>query len=328
LEALVGAACLDSPTAAGLTVEMEVEPPKPILPGYNADPHAAVFGDRYYVYPTSDEGDWQSTAFSCWSSKDLVQWTNEGLILDLPRDLSWAKARAWAPAMIRRNGRYFFYFAAEQKIGVAVSDGPCGKLVDPLGKPLVTPSPQHPGQAIDPFAFIDDDGQAYLYYGQGNLYVAKLTGDMISLGGLPTRITPPGFNEGAFMIKRGGLYYFMWSQNDARDVDYQVAYGVAASPLGPIVVPPDNVILQKRGRAVGTGHNSVIQIPGTDRWYLFYHRHAVPNGNGYLRETCLAPLTFGPDGRIERIDPLTAAFPEGWAGEPLAPVADAPDPAL
>jgi beta-xylosidase len=106
------------------------------------------------------------------------------------------------------------------------------------------------------------------------------------------------------MIKRHGLYYFMWSENDARDPGYQVAYGVSTSPLGPIVVPSDNVILRRRGRARGTGHHSVVEVPGTDRWYIFYHRHAVPDGNGYLRETCLAPLEFEPDGRIKTVDPL------------------------
>jgi beta-xylosidase len=289
---------------------MASEPPKPIIEGYTADPHAAVFDGTAYVYPTSDTGDWQSTDFSCWSSRDLVHWTDEGVIFDLPQDLRWAKTRAWAPAMIRRDGKYFFYFAAEQKIGVAVSDAPCGKLVDALGAPLVTPSKQHPGQAIDPFAFIDDDGQAYLYYGQGNLYAYKLKPDMITLDGPPTKMTPPHFNEGVFMIKRGGVYYFMWSENDARDPRYQVAYGTSLSPLGPIDVPPDNVILQRRGRAVGTGHNSVIRAPDSDRWYIFYHRHAVPNGNGYKRETCLAPMTFEPDGRIDKIDPLADPFPE------------------
>jgi beta-xylosidase len=308
---LAGAACSDSPTLRALATEMAIDPPRPILDGYTADPHAAVFDGTYYVYPTSDDGDWLSTEFSCWSSPDLVHWTNEGVILDLPLDLRWAKTRAWAPAMIRRDARYFFYFAAEQKIGVAVSEEPCGQLVDALGEPLVTPSKQYPGQAIDPFAFIDEDGQAYLYYGQGNLYAYRLKPDMVTLDGPPTKMTPPHFNEGVFMVKRGGLYYFMWSQNDARDVNYQVAYGISTSPLGPITIPPDNVILQKRGRVVGTGHNSAIQIPGTDRWYLFYHRHAVPNGSGYLRETCLAPMMFGPDGRIGKIDPLTAAFPDG-----------------
>jgi beta-xylosidase len=310
LAVFVGGACVEPPPSATTALEMAIEPPWPILEGYTADPHAVVFDDTYYVYPTSDDGDWQSTRFSCFSSTDLVHWTDQGIILDLPQALRWAKTRAWAPAMIRRDGRYFFYFAAEQKIGVAVSDEPCGQLVDALGAPLVTPSIQHPGQVIDPFAFIDDDGQAYLYYGQGNLYAYKLKPDMITLDGAPTKMTPPHFNEGVFMIKRGGLYYFMWSENDARDVRYQVAYGISRSPLGPIEIPPDNVILQRRGRVVGTGHNSAINVPGTDRWYIFYHRHAVPHGSGYLRETCLAPLEFSEGGQIEKIDPLAAPFPE------------------
>jgi hypothetical protein len=121
----------------------------------------------------------------------------------------------------------------------------------------------------------------------------------------------------ALRILPAGLYYFMWSENDARDVGYQVAYGISLSPLGPIEVPHDNIILQKRGRAVGTGHHSVIQIPGTDRWYIFYHRHAIPNGSGYTRETCLSRMEFEPDGSIKKIDPLAQAFPDGAGGEPL-----------
>ena len=83
-----------------------------------------------------------------------------------------------------------------------------------------------------------------------------------------------------------------------------MAYGVARSPLGPIEVPPDNVILTGRGQVRGTGHHSVVQAPGSDRWYLFYHRHALPNGSGYARETCLAEMEFESDGRIKKVDPL------------------------
>jgi hypothetical protein len=76
----------------------------------------------------------------------------------------------------------------------------------------------------------------------------------------------------------------------------------------PITIPPDNVVLQQRGRVRGTGHHSVIQVPGTDSWYIFYHRHALTNGSGYARETCLSPMEFELDGRIKRIDPLQPAF--------------------
>jgi beta-xylosidase len=305
------------PLLEAKALEMAIEPPKPILEGLTADPHANVFDDTYYVYPTSDKAEWQTTDFSCWSSKDLIHWKNEGMVLDVTKDLKWAKIRAWAPAMIRRDGKYFFYFCAEQQIGVATSDQPTGKFVDALDQPLIKPSKQYPGQAIDPFAFIDDDGQAYLYYGQGNLYAYKLKPDMITLDGSPARMTPRGFNEGIFVIKRNGIYYFMWSQNDARDERYQIAYGTSKSPLGPIEIPADNVILQKHGRAVGTGHHAVVQVPGTDRWYIFYHRHAIPDGNGYTRQTCLAPMEFDAAGRIKKVDPLAVAFPEGSKGEPI-----------
>jgi beta-xylosidase len=133
-------------------------------------------------------------------------------------------------------------------------------------------------------------------------------------------MTPPHFNEGVFMIKRKGIYYFMWSENDARDPNYQVAYGVSKSPLGPIEVPPDNVILQRRGRVVGTGHHSVVAVPGTDdRWYIFYHRHAIPNGSGYQRETCLAPLEFEADGRIAKVDPLANVILDSAPDDQITP---------
>ncbi len=310
------AACLGHATSSNDDPAAS-DAPAPILEGLTADPHAVVFDDTYYVYPTSDKAEWLTTDFSAWSSKDLVHWQREGMLLDVTRDLQWAKLRAWAPAMIRRDGKYFFYFSADQKIGVAVNDAPTGRFADVLRRPLIEPSDTYPAQVIDPFAFIDDDDQAYLYYGQGNLYGLKLDRDMTSFDGPPQKLTPSHFNEGVFVIKRRGTYYFMWSENDARDVRYQVAYGTSASPLGPIEIPSDNVILQRRGPVVGTGHHSVVQVPGTDRWYMFYHRHAIPNGNGYLRETCLARMEFDADGRIKPVDPLAPAFPAGSPGEPM-----------
>ncbi|HLP78259.1 MAG TPA: family 43 glycosylhydrolase, partial [Candidatus Paceibacterota bacterium] len=297
--------------------EMAIEPPKPILEGHTADPHAVVFDDTYYVYPTSDKSEWQTTDFSCWSSKDLIHWKNEGMILDVTKDLKWANLRAWAPSMTRRDGTYYFYFCADAKIGVATNNAPFGRFKDALDRPFAVSTKEAPCQAIDPCAFIDDDGQAYFYYGQGNLYVRKLNRDMISFDSEPKRLTPPRFNEGIFVIKRKGIYYFMWSENDARSEDYRVAYGTSKSPLGPITVPPDNVVLRKHGRAIGTGHHAVIQVPGTDRWYIIYHRHAIPNGNGYTRETCIVPMEFDAAGRIKKADPLTVAFPPGSKGEPI-----------
>ncbi|RYE04694.1 MAG: hypothetical protein EOP44_05500, partial [Sphingobacteriaceae bacterium] len=144
--------------------------PPPVLPGVYADPNLTVFNGKFYIYPTTDgtEG-WQSTYFTCWSSDNLVNWKNEGIILDLPKDLSWAKVRAWAPAIAQKNGKYYFYYSADVNIGVAVADKPSGPFKDPLGKPLIAKGSVR-GQVIDPMVFTDDDGAAYLYFGQGQCH--------------------------------------------------------------------------------------------------------------------------------------------------------------
>ncbi len=296
-------------------------PPPPILDGYRADPDIRVFGDTYYIYPTSDKPFWNTTDFSCFSSKDLIHWKNEGIILDVAHQLSWANIKAWAPTATTRNGKYYFYFVANGQIGVATSDAPNGPFTDALGHPLIGKNDPPKTYPIDPDVFVDDDGQAYLYYGNGHLAVAKLNADLISLEGAAVELTPKDkadpFREGIFVIKRKGLYYFMWSVDDARSDNYHVAYGTAHSPLGPIEIPPNNVILRKHGLAKGTGHHGVVNVPGTDRWYIAYHRHAIPNGNGYTREVCLNRLEFNDDGTIKPVDPLAPTFPAGSPGEPI-----------
>jgi beta-xylosidase len=310
--------------------------PPPILTDkFTADPDAHVFGDTYYVYPTVDKDNWATTEFNVWSSKDLIHWKDDGIILNLAGgDVSWAKLYAWAPGVTTFNHKYYMYFCGDKKIGVAVSDTPTGPFKDALDHPLVAPGnpPALRGQQIDPCPFIDPataappihPAQPYLFWGNGHLYGRKLANDMTSFDGDLHDLTPHfqggRFNEGVFVIKRHDTYYFMWSENDARSPDYRVAYGTSDSPLGPIHVPapPANrIILSKSGLVVGTGHHSVINIPGTDRWYIIYHRHAVPGGNGFIRETCLSPLHFNPDGSIQPVDVTHPAFPENSPGEPL-----------
>ncbi len=294
--------------ADDLTAVRQTMPPPPVLPGYHADPHLAVFGDTYYVYPTTDGSEgWASTSFSCMSSKDLIHWRNHGVILRLGVDIQWADRRAWAPAIATRNGKYYFYISAAQNIGVAVADTPHGPFTDPLGKPLV-PAGRWPGQTIDPMVFVDDDDAAYLYWGQGHCYVVKLNEDMISFDPEAVQnITPPGYNEGAFVIKRQGIYYLMWSEYDTRDPRYSVAYGTATSPLGPFQKAENNPILQGKGLVRGAGHHSVVQVPGKDLWFIAYHRFAIPDGSGYQRETCISPMRFHPDGSIQEVDVFEAA---------------------
>lgn len=294
-------------------------PPKPILDGFTADPAIRVFGDTYYVYPTSDKPNWMTTDFSVWSSKDLVEWKNEGMILDVANDLKWADIKAWAPDCIERNGTYYFYFCADGKIGVATSDKPTGPFKDALGRPLIEKGGKVTTNPIDPYPFIDDDGQAYLYYGNGQpAQVVKLNPDMISIDGQPVDLSLKDFREGVVVFKREGKYYFMWSIDDARSPNYRVGWGFSRTPHGPVKTPnKDFIVLQKNGAAVATAHHSVVNVPGTDRWYAAYHRHAIPDGSGYKRETCLVPMEFTSNGAIKPMDPMKAAFESGDTGEPI-----------
>ncbi len=276
----------------------------PVIPGLYADPHIANFGGRYYLYPTTDgfEG-WSGTHFEAFSSADLVNWTEHGVILDLGPDVSWADNRAWAPAIATRSGRYYFYFSAATNIGVAVADSPTGPFRDALGRPLIRAG-QFSGQMIDPMVFTDDDGTSYLYWGQGAARVVRLNSDMISFDPAQVRtITPPGYNEASFVFKRNGIYYLMWSENDTRSEDYRVAYATGSSPLGPWT--KRGIVLRKRTDQgiLGTGHHSVVQAPGTDTWQVAYHRFAVPGGNGINRETTIDRMEFNTDGTIRPIAP-------------------------
>lgn len=284
-------------------------PPRPVLPSVYADPHIAVFGDTFYIYPTTDGSDgWRSTSFRAWSSRDLVEWKDEGVILDLPRDLSWANAHAWAPATAEKNGKYYYYFSAAQNVGVAVADSPAGPFKDPLGRPLVAKEDYRGMQTIDPMVFVDDDGAVYLYWGQGRCKAVRLHEDMVSFNKDEVRdLTPPGYNEGPFVHKRSGVYYLSWSEFDTRDPRYSVAYATGSSPLGPFTKAPGNPILRQSGRVKGAGHHSIARIPGSDRWVIAYHRFRIPGGNGYNRETCLSPLLYAEDGRILPVDVFEAA---------------------
>lgn len=305
------------PGAQALGETERAAAPKPILDGFTADPAIRVFGDTYYVYPTSDKPNWMTTDFSVWSSKNLLDWKKEGMILDATRDLKWANIKAWAPDCVERNGKFYFYFCANERVGVAVADKPTGPFVDPLGRPLVQKSEKVRTYPIDPYPLIDDDGQAYLFLGNGTPTVFKLKPDMITLDGDPATFRLKEFREGIVVFKRQGKYYFMWSVDDARSDDYRVGYGISDSPYGPVSSPTNFIVLRQHGPAKGTGHHSVVNVPGTDRWYAAYHRHAIPNGNGYQRETCLARMEFNPDGTIKPMDPMVPAFPPGSAGEPL-----------
>jgi arabinoxylan arabinofuranohydrolase len=293
------------------------------LPGLYADPDIiyAQKTKKFYLYPTSDGvTNWLGTSFKSFSSTDLVNWKDEGIILDLHKDVAWAENKAWAPTIIERkiNGKYkyFYYFCAEQKIGVATSNSPTGPFTD-LGKPLLEKRPDgflRKGQTIDPDVFEDPQtDKFYLFWGNGFMAGAELNDDMLSLKTETIKeLTPPkNYTEGTHVFYRNGLYYFLWSQHDTRDPNYRVRYGTTTSLLENLTIPEDNlVIVRDDAKGIyGTGHNSTIQLPGQDEWYLVYHRFTYPNGikmgreAGYNREVCIDKLEFNPDGSIQPVQP-------------------------
>ncbi|MBV4357558.1 family 43 glycosylhydrolase [Parasegetibacter sp. MAH-26] len=300
-----------------------VENHNPAIAGLYADPDI-IFAEktgRFYMFPTSDGfNGWSGTYFKSFSSPDLVNWKDEGVILQLGKDVSWAKSRAWAPCIIERkvNGqyKYYYYFCAEAKIGVAVSDNPTGPFVD-LGQPLISKRPEvitRGGQTIDPDVFQDPQtGKCYLYWGNGYMAGAELNDDMISLKTETIKdFTPDStYREGTHVFYRNGIYYFMWSEDDTRDPNYRVRYGMSTSPMGPMKIPVSNLVVARKDASgiYGTGHNSTIQVPGKDEWYLVYHRFNYPNGikmggdAGFNREVCIDKMEFNPDGTIKQVVP-------------------------
>ncbi len=305
----------------------------PVISGLYADPEIlyAEQTGRYYLYPTTDgEVGWNNHDFRVYSSDDLRTWTDEGVMFDLRTDCSWADSKGWAPCIIERkyvgkrgktSYKYFYYFVAEGKIGVAVADRPTGPFRDALGRPMLTERPEgvRGGQVIDPDVFCDPQtGKYYLYWGNGFLAVAELNDDMVSLKEGTTRILIPRerkrdfhYNEGTYVFYRNGKYYFTWSENDTRSPNYRVRYTVSDSPTELTGGVSRTVLLAKDGSKGiwGTGHHAVIQRPATDDWYIVYHRFARPDAiklgwdAGYHREICIDRLEFNDDGTLKPVHP-------------------------
>lgn len=299
----------------------------PALPGFHADPEILFSkkNNMFYAYPTTDgTPGWGGHEFYVYSSPDLVTWKKENCILDLATDqVTWAMGNAWAPCIEEKledgKYKYYFYFSGHNPekdrkvLGCAVADSPTGPFKD-LGHPLIDTNITG-GQLIDSDVFTDPvSGKTYFYWGNGNLVASELTPDMTTISN-PVVITPEGgtlddyaFREGVYVFYRDGLYYFLWSVDDTGAKNYHVAYGTSKSPLGPIEVAKDPIVLiqDPENGIYGTGHNSVIQIPGKDEWYIVYHRinkNYVDKDPGVHREVCIDKLEFNPDGTIKRVVP-------------------------
>ena len=278
---------------------------------FTADPSARVFEGRVYVYPSHDipapddypRKDWFCMAdYHVFSSENLVDWTDHGVILS-QETVEWVKPKSysmWAPDCIFKDGKYYFYFPAVSneegargsKIGVAVADKPYGPFVP-------QPKSMEGVGSIDPNPFIDKDGQAYLYWGGGILYMAKLKDNMLELAGEPRKIEglPEGFKEGPYMFERNGTYYltYPWVQ----DKTETLAYSTSDNPMGPFEFK--GIIMEQWANECWTNHHSIIQYK--DQWYLFYHHNDFSPEFDKNRSFRIDSLFFNTDGTIKKVTP-------------------------
>ncbi|MFA6083698.1 glycoside hydrolase family 43 protein [Mucilaginibacter sp.] len=284
----------------------------PVFEGWYADPEATIFGKQYWIYPTYSAKYNQQVHFDAFSSPDLVNWTKHDNVLD-SSNVKWAKRAMWAPALVKKDGKYYFFFGANDiqndnekgGIGIAVADKPEGPFKDYLGKPLIDKI-VNGAQPIDQFVFKDSDGQYYIIYGGwGHCNIAKLKNDFTGLvpfadGTTFRSITPEGYVEGPVMFTRKGKYYFMWSEGGWTGPDYRVAYAIGNSINGPFK-KIGTVLKQDPAVATGAGHHSVIQVPGKDEWYIIYHRRPLTETDANHRVTCIDKMVFDANGLIQPV---------------------------
>lgn len=279
---------------------------------YLADPGSLVYQDRVYLYCSNDdesplEGSYNIPNVVCISSSDLKNWTDHGIVFDAERDTSWAK-KTWAPSAIERDGKFYLYFGnGGGNIGVACSDSPAGPFTDQLGKYLVdhsTPGvyPAEHMWLFDPCPFIDDDGQAYLYFGgngDDNVRVVKLNRDMISLDGEVMKMNALNFFEAAWVFKRNGIYYFAYSTTPQAGMrfDYMTSKNpVSGFTYGGIISdqPPINN---------DNHHGALFEFKG--KWYQAYHNRIVAKQagipTGFRRNIALDGFGFNDDGSIIKL---------------------------
>ena len=280
-----------------------------IQTAYTADPAPMVYNDKVYLYTSHDEDGSTWFTMNDWrlyTTEDMVNWTDHGSVLSF-RDFDWGKINAWAPQCIERDGKFYMYVPITDRnnqngIGVAVSDSPYGPFIDPLGKPLISKS----SADIDPTVFVDDDGQAYLMWGNPVCYYAKLNEDMISLDGevgqFPNTIEsfgkrkaddpkrPTTYEEGPWLYKRNDLYYLLFA---AGELPEHLGYSTSDSPTGPWKY--QGVLMPAEGRSF-TNHPGIIDYKG--KTYLFYHNGALPGGSGFTRSVAVEEVKFNEDGTI------------------------------
>jgi hypothetical protein len=284
---------------------------------FTADPSARVFNGKVYVFPSHDipapdgkglRKDWFCMEdYHVFSSDNLTDWEDHGIIVS-QYQVPWADSNAysmWAPDCIEKNGKYYFYFPTitnkidstiKRKlfsVGVAISDKPEGPY-----KPL--PEPIKGIMGIDPCVFIDKDGQAYLYWSMGNIYVAKLKSNMIELDSKPMiieNLPQKGLKEGPWVFERNGLYYLTFPH--VENQIERLEYAIGDNPMGPFKMT--GVIMDESPMNCWTNHHSIIEYKG--QWYLFYHQNHLSPKFDKNRSICIDSLFFNEDGTIVKVTP-------------------------
>ncbi len=287
----------------------------PLVPHISStDPDVHVWDDEVWMYCSQDhekklgaKGSYDGMdGYHAFSSKDLINWTDHGEVMH-SRDISWGKdGYMWAPGASKKNGKYYLYYPHRDKedkwrIGVAIGDTPAGPFKD-IGKPIEGIG------GIDPKIFIDDDGEAYIYNNQA--IVAKLKPNMIELDEAPRKIVYASpevmandtlrFNEGSYMHKKDGKYYYSFT--NFHNKKHQGFYAVGGSPYGPFEWK--GAFVPKPSEA--QNHHSIIEFKG--QWYIFYHINTPSvvkkevEWNGARRIACYDPLYYNADGSIKMVE--------------------------
>ncbi len=275
---------------------------------YTADPAAFVHNGTVYLYTGHDEAPpaqerYIMNEWLLFSSTDMKTWTEHPSTLRV-KDFAWAKGDAWASQVIERAGKFYWYVAAEhaavpgKAIGVAVADNPLGPFKDARGTALVTNDMTKAATIgwddIDPSVIIDDDGQAYLFWGNTKCYYARLKENMTELDG-PIQVVEglPNFTEAPWIHKRGGWYYLSY----AYQFPEKIAYAMSRSIHGPWQFKG---ILNEVAGNSNTNHQSIIDFKGKS--YFIYHNGALPTaGSSFRRSVCVDYLHYNGDGTIKRV---------------------------
>jgi beta-xylosidase len=274
---------------------------------YTADPAALVYNNKVYLYTGHDEAvppkeGYEMNEWLCFSSADLIHWTEHAVPLQV-KDFSWAKADAWASQVIERNKKFYWYVAVEHSsipgkaIGVAIADNPAGPFKDARGSALITNDMTKATNImwddIDPTVFIDDNKQAFLFWGNRKCYYAKLKENMIELDGDIKTINLPDYTEAPWIHKHNGWYYLSY----AYQFPEKTAYAISKSIEGPWEFKG---ILNELAGNCNTNHQAIIDFKGKS--YFIYHNGGIQtNGGSFRRSVCIDYLYYNSDGTIKRV---------------------------